>query len=102
MSNTKNLSIPNDHYLTVGTLRKSLEGLPNDMPVLYQRIEDTYFRNHGWKSHGLTWERHTRYNHETREIEDHDDICQYIVAWDAYQVTTPDESEVAFVINAHY
>jgi hypothetical protein len=34
--------------LTVGELRKQLEGLPDDAPVFYQRIEDAYFDRHGW------------------------------------------------------
>lgn len=39
-----------DHYLTVGQLRKAMEGLPDDAPVVYQRIEDFYFERHGWKT----------------------------------------------------
>ena len=72
------------------------------MPVLYQRIEDVYFQNYGWKSHDMVWESHTRYDYRAREIVNADHITEYIVAWDAYQVTTPDEKQNAFVINAHY
>lgn len=36
-------------YLTVGELRKSIEGLSDDALVLSQRIEDIYFESHNWK-----------------------------------------------------
>lgn len=35
-------------HLTVGALRKAMEGLPDDAPVVYQRIEDVYFETHSW------------------------------------------------------
>lgn len=37
-----------DHYLKAGDLRKALEGVSDDAPVFYQRIEDVYFEKHGW------------------------------------------------------
>lgn len=37
-----------DHYLTVGRLREQLADLPDDMPVYYERIEDSYFERGGW------------------------------------------------------
>ncbi len=38
-----------DHSLTVDELRKQLRGLPGETPVFYHRIEDVYFKKHGWK-----------------------------------------------------
>lgn len=43
--------ITHDYYdacLTVGSLRKALRGLDDSVPVYYQRIEDAYFKKHGW------------------------------------------------------
>lgn len=37
-------------YLTVGRLREAIKDLPDDAPVLYERIEDVYFDKHGWKA----------------------------------------------------
>ena len=45
----KVMHFPSGITLTVGQLRKSLEGLPDYMPVAYQRIQDVYFNKHGWK-----------------------------------------------------
>lgn len=78
MSNIKDL------YLTVGQLKKALEGVPDDTKVYYQRIEDQYFDKYGWKPKLLTWEPGEK--------------CEYIQAWSAYKC---DDSE-EFVINAHY
>lgn len=37
-------------HLTVGELRRFLSDrkLPDDAPVVVQRIEDVYYENHGW------------------------------------------------------
>jgi len=37
-----------ESHMTVGDLRKKIEGLPDDTPVLIERIEDVYFEKHGW------------------------------------------------------
>ena len=31
-----NLEVPNPHYLTAGALKKALEDIPDDMPVLFK------------------------------------------------------------------
>jgi hypothetical protein len=36
--------------LTVGSLREFISDLPDDMLVLYERIEDVYFDIHHWTS----------------------------------------------------
>lgn len=40
------------HYLTVGDLKKSIEGynIPDEAKVVVQRIEDVYYNKHGWGS----------------------------------------------------
>ena len=45
MGNVKRHSM----YMSVGDLKKAIEGLTDDAPVLYQRIEDVYFDKHGWE-----------------------------------------------------
>jgi hypothetical protein len=39
-----------EHHLTVGQLREAMEGLPDEAPVFYQRIEDVYFADNGWRT----------------------------------------------------
>jgi hypothetical protein len=38
------------HYLTVGVLKKYLEEYPDDALVVSQRVEDSYYENHGWET----------------------------------------------------
>jgi hypothetical protein len=44
--------------MTVGELKKRLEGVLDTTPVAYQRIEDVYFEKHNWDqaSIKLTWD----------------------------------------------
>ena len=74
--------------LTVGELRKRIEGLPDTTPVYYQRIEDFYFAEHGWTTTPLPWER-------VGETSD------YIGAFSAHP-NTDAAGETVFCINAHY
>lgn len=74
---------PRMHVLTVGDLKKRLENLPDDMPVMYQRIEDMYFETGGWKAVEMEWDYH--------------EVSEYIPAWHAYK-----HKEGFFVIDAHY
>lgn len=71
------------YVMTVGQLREKMKDLPDDMPVLYQRIEDMYFETGGWKAVDLEWDFH-----ETSE---------YIPAWTAYK-----HKEGFLCIDAHY
>jgi len=75
-------------YLTAGELRKQLESVSDDAPILYQRIEDKYFDNHTWKTVSLTWEREGEYS-------------EYILPFGCHKHETADGQEV-FVLNAHY
>ena len=53
------MSKDDDHYLTVGALRRVLAELPDDSRVFYERIEDVYFKKHGWKPDKLIRTDHT-------------------------------------------
>lgn len=107
----------NHHGLTVGKLKKSLEGMPDNTPVYYQRIEDSYFEKNNWTTTKFVWET-ANANKETIKFveenpsEDYDiktingkqyqrSFSKYIYAHSAYK-TTNDEGKIAFVINAHY
>jgi len=74
----------NDFRLTVGALKKSLEGVDDETPVYYQRIEDFYFSEHGWTVSKMTWQ-------DGEESE-------YIRAFSSFK--HPGDS--VFIINAHY
>lgn len=91
--------LDNFPYLSVGELKKSLESLPDDMPVAYQRIEDFYFVDYGWKTEKLTWDTPILIaldEHGNKVYEEN--ISEYIVAFSAYKHPEKD----IFVINAHY
>ena len=38
------------HYLTVGKLKEYLANYPDDALVVSQRVEDSYYKNHGWET----------------------------------------------------
>jgi len=40
-------------YCTVGDLKKHIEkhNIPDDAPVVVQRVEDVYYDKHGWKTY---------------------------------------------------
>ncbi len=73
------------HYVTVGQLKKATESVPDTTPVLYQRIEDVYFQNHGWATYEM-------------ESEHLDNMSEYVLSWSAYW----HHKKNAFVIEAHY
>lgn len=77
-------------FLTVKDMRLALEGVPDDAPVLYQRIEDKFFDtpNNGWETVSLIWERDHQYS-------------EYIPAFSSHKHKTADGRDV-FVVNAHY
>ncbi len=98
--------------LRVGELKRALEGLPDDMPVVYQRIEDYYFKEAGWETIPLLWEIEKVPNNQLDSLTD-DEIeltqmingtlyirqqSEYICAFSAYKHSEED----VFVINAHY
>ena len=68
--------------LTVGDLKKSLEGIDDSLEVSIQRIEDIYFEKHGWSVCPLLWEP--------------EQYSEYISASSSYR------NNDKFVINAHY
>jgi hypothetical protein len=73
-----------DCYLTVGRLKKTLENVPDDTKVYYQRIEDFYFNENDWKMKYMRWENY--------------EMSEYIRTFSAYK--HPDTGD--FVLNAHY
>lgn len=91
----------NYYYLSVGRLREALKDLPDDMPVMYQRIEDFYFATHNWKTIPIVWERHNPRVFPDGDIYDGIGWSNYIIGFSAYKTETPEGDEV-FVINAHY
>jgi len=91
----------NDCHLTVKDLRKQLEGLPDDMPVYYQRIEDKFFTCSNWKTKEMLWEISKipeQYRDRFGGEEFYRDMTNYIRAFSSYKHC----EENAFVINAHY
>ena len=105
------------HYLSVGQLRKNLEGLPDNAPVYYQRIEDMYFEKNHWTTEKFVWENRFAKAKDIKFVKDnpseHYDIKEkdgkkylrtfsnYIHAHSAYKVEN-DDGKMAFVLNAHY
>ena len=103
--------------LTVGELKKSLEGLPDNTPVLYQRIEDFYFDQHQWKTVNFVWDSYVAKPRDIQWVQDNPSeeydiiekdgellyrsLSKYIPAFSAISTVT-DNGEKAFIINAHY
>lgn len=76
------------HYMTVADVRRAIASLPDDAPVLYQRIEDVYFDRHGWQ-------RRVVYKHCAESPVDPD---EYIPAFGAVKY----HGDSALYITAHY
>ena len=74
----------NPEVYDVGKLKEALKNVPDDTPVMYQRIEDVYFQTHGWTTVTLPW--------------DFDSSTEYIQSWWAGYL----EKDKIFVIEAHY
>lgn len=116
-----------NYYLTVGDLKKFLEHhkLPDDAPVLIQRVEDFYYEKNNWGVHlkkgefynqCVHWnervdsgefedrEQYPRMNEETRKAKySEEDLNfmkeQYTPAWCCVKYS--DEDEMLF-IDLHY
>lgn len=86
---TRNVNDYYDYHLTVGGLRKALEGKPDNTPVYYQRIEDAYFEKFGWQDDVVTLK-------ENDGFLDWDD--EYVLA---HCVVRTDQKK-GFFITAHY
>lgn len=110
--------IDKQHFLTVGEIRKQIENIPDNTPVLYQRIEDSYFAEptSGWKTIPLLWDSHKvdetqvhLYENAEPDVKVIDKDGQkivlhysaYIPAWGSY-VTKDDQGAKVFCIHAHY
>ncbi len=86
-----------DIYLTVGQLKKRLKGLADDMPVFYQRIEDVYFKKHGWGSHSAMVPSGFPEEAKHKELDD-----EYIRVWDGFTGQARGSKKVLFLLTAHY
>lgn len=75
------------HNMTVGDLRKVIEGLPDDGKVMVQRVEDMYFEQHNW----AVYEKQQEVGMLTHEN-------QYHPAWCA--IRYPDEPHL--FLDLHY
>ena len=105
------------HVLTVAELREKIAALPENMPVMYQRIEDVLFEKRGWRPVALTWETHEPHEGELEFIRDEKpaltdiverdgktlvrELSDYIPALGAY-VTSDDEGNQVLCVHAHY
>lgn len=78
--------------LTVKDLRERIKDLPDEMLVGYQRVEDRYFSEHGWKSVRVVWEAWPG-----RDVEH----TEWVSAFSAF-VTVDDKGDKLFMIHAHY
>ena len=87
-----------NHFLTVGGLKKFLNDhpLPDDAPVLIQRIEDVYYEKHNWgvlskQGEHTFFDKDGTINKQSME--------QYHPAWSC--VKYKDEDDILF-IDLHY
>lgn len=67
-----------ENYLTVKELRKCIARLPENTPVFYHRIEDVYFKKHGWKPDLLVtdeWEEGDEYIRAFAVFKHSDGVC---------------------------
>lgn len=105
------------HSLTVGQLRNKLEGLPDNAPVYYQRIEDFYFEKNNWTTEKFVWDTSLAREGDVESVkanpsDDYDvqekdgvtfirHFSKYVPAFSAYDIVN-DDGKMAFVLNAHY
>ena len=105
------------HTLTVGDLKKSLEKVPDNTPVVYQVIEDSYFNTGGWTKYPFQWDERPARNkdiefleknpNELTKIEVKDgisyivDYSNYVPAFNAFKCRN-EKGELVFRIDAHY
>lgn len=87
-----------EEYLTVGKLRDLLNDLPDDMPVFYQHIDDSYM----WKGGGWI-DNAARVRDPQHSLKNGDAWTDEWLhrAYAAFKVKTTDDVEV-LEITAHY
>ena len=106
------------HVLTAQGLRELLAGLPENIPILYQRVEDVLFEKNGWKAVPLPWGALHEASAADIEAIQRDkpaycdlverggktfvrELSDYVPAFGAYLVTD-DQGRRAVCIHAHY
>jgi hypothetical protein len=80
-----------EFYMTAGTLKKILEGVPDNAKVVYQRIEDAYFKEHGWDPVKIPGEKLNDFGNAVENTYD-----DYVNVWGCFM------SGEFFCITAHY
>lgn len=91
-----------DCYLTVGELKKKIKDLPDDMKVVYQRIDDHYFADcdDGTDLGSSGWDI-IKFNHSEPHFPD-DYHEEAVRAFDAFPLKSLDKDEEYLFITAHY
>ncbi len=56
-----------NHYLTVGRLKKAIADLDDNVPVIVERVQDSYYETGGWRVY-KTENMHTSFLRETNEL----------------------------------
>lgn len=105
------------HTLSVGELKKSLEKVPDNTPVVYQVIENSYFEKSGWTKYPLQWDKHKAKPKDIEFVEKNPnkltkievksgvsylvDYTEYVPAFSALKCRN-EKGELVFRIDAHY
>jgi hypothetical protein len=88
-------------YLTVGMIKKLVADLPSDTKIYYERIEDIYFEENGWKATPLksdAWWDRAGFDVIDDGKPTKDETGEWIEAYEAFY----NEEEGALKITAHY
>jgi len=82
--------------MNVKDLKKILENIPDNAEIVYERIEDEYFDEHGWEPIKLLTDPwfNRKFNVDSEDVEESD----WIGAGDAFY----NKEENKFKITAHY
>lgn len=100
--------------LTAGELRRALDNVPDNAPVLYQRVHDELFTHRGWASVLLPWDTwplepgqvETLAPHPNLRVFEQDgqphveESSEYVPAFGAY-VTRTGDGKLAVCVHAH-
>ena len=86
-------------YLTVGNIKQLIAKLPDDTKIYYERIEDVYFKKHGWKATPLAADMWADRAFPDQVLEEYKDLKgEWIETYEAFY----NEEENALKITAHY
>lgn len=85
-----------EYYMTAGDLKNKLKSIPDDVIVVYERIEDFYFNENHWKTIPII-----DFEYSDREDYAASDDSQSIPAFEAW-LTEGRDGKKYFFITAHY